>query len=74
MDNNPIKTYDLCDRCKYGGRYGGDCYKCRVGYVNKSCSLLSVFGCRCLWIKQNTPCPYFEEEKDDASTTRRKEI
>lgn len=60
MENNYIKTADLCERCRYS-QYRAPC--AREG-CNESCKMFSIFGCRCRWIKQNTPCPYFEERKE----------
>ena len=57
-----IKTADLCYRCKYSALDwcpGKDCLKCE--------SYIEVGGgrckCRCLTIKHNTPCPYFDEKE-----------
>lgn len=62
MSDNPIKTRDLCERCKYG---------CFIGTIRAcmnhcQCKMYSVFGCKCNYIKDNTPCPYFKEDRDVA--------
>lgn len=61
MSRNYIKTADLCERCKFSA----DRAPCATEGCNERCKLYSVFDCRCLWIQPNTPCPYFEEAKDD---------
>ena len=64
--NDPIKSKDLCARCKYSfskwcqGVQGGDCNHCEHGYEDGKCA--------CLTVKINTPCPYFKEVKDDETT------
>lgn len=58
MENNYIKTADLCERCMYNAAH------CEIVGCNESCKMFSVFDCRCFRIKPNTPCPYFEERKE----------
>lgn len=57
---NHIKTADLCERCVYG-------LMCYVYFDCRGCPCVEDGWCRCIMIKNNTPCPYFEEVKDDAS-------
>lgn len=55
-----IKSKDLCFRCIYAfERYCSkiSCDDCRM--------LIYGHGCMCEHIKENTPCPYFKEAKDD---------
>ena len=51
-----IKTEDLCARCRFSFeewcRYRGDC---------RGCENYCALDCRCLRVKKNTPCPYFDE-------------
>lgn len=59
MSDNPIKTRDLCERCVYG---------CLIGTIRASLNqcqrkMYSVFKCK--YIKDNTPCPYFKEDRRD---------
>lgn len=61
MSRNYIKTADLCERCRYGAQNA----PCGTGDCSEKCKMYSVFGCRCLWIKPNTPCPHFEEVDKD---------
>ena len=60
---DPIKSADLCERCFYsferfclpqGKMYGG-CPSCKMDNGD---------ACKCLTIKENTPCPYFEEANE----------
>lgn len=70
--SDPIKSADLCSRCRYtfyrycSEEMQGNCVSC-VMYATGNPG-----GCKCLDIKPNTPCPYFEEEKDDDSFPRQK--
>lgn len=57
MENNQIKTRDLCERCEFG-----NCGKACTYSDNELCKLHSVFGCRCDFVRKNTPCPYFKED------------
>ena len=65
--SNPIKSADLCARCRYtfyrhcSEEMQGNCVSCFMYDTGKP------GGCKCLTIKPNTPCPYFEEEKDNAA-------
>lgn len=52
-----IKTDDLCDRCVFAACNTALCA------TDNGCPQNSVFGCRCLWVEQNTPCPYFTEAR-----------
>lgn len=54
-----IKTDDLCDRCVFAACNTALCA------TGNGCPQNSVFGCRCLWVEQNTPCPYFKERTAD---------
>ena len=58
-----IKTADLCERCAYNRVW------CNVssGISCAICEMHDGDRCKCLTIKENTPCPYFEEEKDNAA-------
>ena len=62
-----IKSADLCARCVYNyyrhcrDKMENFCAGCVMDATGKP------GGCKCLAIKPNTPCPYFEEEKDDDS-------
>lgn len=62
-----IKSADLCNRCRYAfdrhcsEKMQGNCAGCVMDVTWK------LRGCKCLTIKVNTPCPYFEEVKDDDS-------
>lgn len=58
MENNPIKTADLCERCVYStDRTCDNYFDCQDG-----CPCFTADGrCRCLGISGNTPCPYFED-------------
>ena len=62
-----IKSAELCDRCVYtfyrhcSDEILGDCVRCVMYDTGKP------GGCKCLTIKPNTPCPYFEQVKVDAS-------
>ena len=64
--SNHIKSADLCARCRYifyrycGGEMQRNCVSCVMYDTGEP------GGCKCLKIKPNTPCPYFEEVKDDA--------
>lgn len=61
MDDNHIKTADLCERCEHSV-----CSKICTRLDTDGtppCPLYSVFGCRCERIKPNTPCPYFVEKE-----------
>lgn len=54
-----IKTADLCERCVYGfDRYCTEhgCNGCARSVDGK---------CKCIDIRENTTCPYFEEEDDN---------
>ena len=59
MVSNHIKSAELCERCVYGfDRY----------CIERGCNgcEMSVDGkCKCIGIRENTPCPYFEEEDDN---------
>lgn len=59
--SNYIKTFDLCERCKY------DFYIwCRVRGVDcGSCPQNTPGHCLCSTVKENTPCPYFEEREKE---------
>lgn len=62
--SNPIKTRDLCERCKHSGcRDHTDA--CSHGERSDGCPAFSVFGCRCDSIRENTPCPYYEEGENN---------
>ena len=57
-----IKSADLCARCRYNfcrhcsEEAQGNCFICVMN---------DIVDCKCLGIKPNTPCPYFEEVKDN---------
>ena len=67
-----IKSNDSCNRCMFNYfRYCRDkmknsCSGCVMNATGKP------GGCKCLTINPNTPCPYFEEEKDDDSFPKQK--
>lgn len=51
----PIKTQELCEKCKYAfGDYciGGGCTVCLMNTNDKN-------RCKCLTIKKGQDCPYF---------------
>ena len=60
-----IKSEDLCARCVYSfyrhciEEMQGNCVGCVMDDTGKP------GGCKCLAIKPNTPCPYFDEEKEN---------
>ena len=62
MVSKPIKSAYLCNRCVYGK--SRTCVKYHHCY---GCMSDDDIGCRCIQIMPNTPCPYFEEEKDNAA-------
>ena len=49
-----LKTEKLCLQCKYGWKNN----KCNF----KNCYSCEMFGprCKCLYVKEKQPCPYFE--------------
>lgn len=60
-----IKSKDLCERCaatRFCRSHTESIFPCD-GCKMRFCD--NIPGCRCLTIPQNTPCPYFEEAKDD---------
>ena len=65
--SDPIKSADLCARCVYDYyrhcmcKMLGNCADCVMDATGKP------GGCKCLAIKPNTPCQYFEEVKDNAA-------
>lgn len=60
---SPVKTSDLCERCKYHFRRWCDA-KCECSCLG--CEHFSKDNeCLCLTVKANTPCPYFKEADDD---------
>lgn len=61
MVSNHIKSAELCERCVYGF----DRYCIERGC--DECERLVDGKCKCDGIRENTPCPYFEEVKDDDS-------
>lgn len=65
MNNNPIKTKDLCERC-----VSAECSQiaadCRHLEMIDGCPGYSVFGCKCDTIELNTPCPYFGEKSHES--------
>lgn len=60
---SPVKTKDLCERCKYhfrrwcDAKQGCSCIECEHFSKDNECL--------CLTVKANTPCPYFKEADDD---------
>ena len=55
--SNHIKSAELCERCVYGfDRYCTEhgCNGCERSVDGK---------CKCIGIRENTPCPYFEEDE-----------
>lgn len=58
-----IKTPDLCERCVYSVEH------CKALEVCNACPMCSAETgrCKCLTIKHNTPCPYFEEDENGAA-------
>lgn len=64
--SDPIKSADLCNRCKHSSN-------CKNYDYCHGCPMkLDYVGCSCMTIKMNTPCPYFEEAKDDDSFPEQK--
>lgn len=65
--SDPIKSADLCERYRYtfyrhcSEKMQENCFSCVMYAAGKP------GGCKFLTIKPNTPCPYFEEEKDNAA-------
>ncbi len=62
----PIKSKDLCERCKYFfGRACGaiDCSACEMRDDLKD----GYMRCKCWDIDFNTPCPYFKEAEENAA-------
>lgn len=59
----PIKTSNLCDKCKYNGMrcFHNDCTKCPL--YEKENPKRGYRPCKCIDIKKGDPCPYFEEAK-----------
>lgn len=53
-----IKSADLCARCAFDIENCKDCIECTM-YNH------GIGNCKCADVKQNTPCPYFEEVKDN---------
>ena len=59
--SDPIKSADLCERCRF------EYLRCK----DKICSECVMEApeepegcrCKCLNIEPNTPCPYFEEDE-----------
>ena len=56
---NHIKSVELCERCVYGF----DRYCIERGC--DECERLVDGKCKCDGIRENTPCPYFEEDEND---------
>lgn len=56
MDNNNIKSLDLCRRCVYN--YVTHC----CGRDCVGCEMYQFDNCKCFSIRHNTPCPYFKED------------
>ena len=58
-----IKTEDLCERCIFSfelhcsAKMHGNCTGCVMDETGRP------GGCKCLTVRRNTPCPYFEEDK-----------
>ena len=58
-----IKTVDLCERCEYGSDNkckDTKCTDCELNYIENERN-----RCKCLLIKDNTPCPHFKEVVED---------
>ena len=59
-----IKSNDLCARCRFEffrhceGKMRGNCFGCVMNYFENTSE------CKCLTIKENTPCPYFVEDTE----------
>lgn len=60
MDEQHIKSRDLCERCKYDEARWCDTHAC------SSCAQedLKAAECRCNSVKFGTPCPWFAENED----------
>lgn len=56
MENNHIKSKDLCDRCAYGYLNS-----CGSREVCTGCDMEIDAGCKCMEVKDRTPCEYFKE-------------
>ena len=62
--SDPIKSADLCERCFYS--FERFCLPQEKMYGGcPSCKMDNGDICKCLTIKENTPCPYFEEARED---------
>ena len=62
--SDPIKSADLCNRCRFESkrhcsRMRNDCSDCDMNIISRC----SPGDCKCLTVKWNTPCPYFEEDE-----------
>lgn len=63
--SNPIKSADLCERCFYSLTR---CLSSSIACTT-ACGMYDGGRCKCLDIKPNTPCPYFEEEDDNGKAS-----
>lgn len=64
----PLKSKTLCEKCTHGN--------CTNYKICNSCNLFvddywydGIF-CRCIYVKNGTPCRYFEKEKEDVNSTQ----
>lgn len=62
MTDNPIKSPDLCERCRYSPELCAPPLLC-AHCPQHVTSALGTQRCICDWIKIGTPCPYFKEVK-----------
>lgn len=58
-----IKTIDLCRRCEFF--YSRKCSNNECNECPMSVPKNGFYACKCHEIEFNTPCPYFEEAKDE---------
>lgn len=59
-----IKSTDSCDRCRYNQCSGNKRKNC------KQCKMDFGIGCLCDTVEWGTPCPYYEEDRDDIQETK----
>ena len=60
---NHIKSEDLCGRCIYA--FDRHCSE-KMQFSCVGCVMygtMKPMGCKCLNIEDNTPCPYFKEDR-----------
>lgn len=60
MTDNPIKSPDLCERCRYSAEICEPLETC-ADCPQHSFTVFGMPLCNCDLIKTGTPCPYFKE-------------